>query len=112
MRIPSKSDQAESSLDEIPTEVKIWLEKGWVIIPTERRGYVISGEKKMRALDKIALTIGPLLILLSFVVRYKLPAVLGVVLILAAWLDYQFNTKPPTKFFPEPGEKSRLMNRE
>jgi hypothetical protein len=92
--------------------VKIWLDKGWVIIPSERRGYVISGEKKMRALDKIALVLGPLLIVLSFVVGYKLPAILGVVLILAAWLDYQFNTKPPTQFFPAPGEQSRVMNRE
>lgn len=112
MRIPSKSDQAEQSLDDIPSEVKIWLDKGWVIIPAERRGYVISGEKKMRSLDKIGLTIGPVLIVLSFFIGYKLPAVLGVVLVLGAWLDYQFNTKPPTKFFPEPGEKSRVMNRE
>ena len=110
MRIPSKSDPGEQSMDDVPSEVKIWLEKGWIIIPTERRGYVLAGQKTMRSLDKIGLTIGVVL-LLGFAIGFKLPGILGVVLIVGSWLDYQYNTKPPTKFFPEAGEQSRIMER-
>ncbi len=110
MRIPSKSDRSNDASGPVPTEVQIWLDRGWVIIPSERRGYVISGDKKMRNLDKVGLAAGVLL-LVGFAIGYMLPGVLGVLLIAASWLDFQYNTKPQTKFFPEVGEQSRLMDR-
>lgn len=112
MRIPSKSDESEQQQPErtIPSEVKIWLDKGWTIIPSARRGFVISGEKRMRSVDKIGLVIGVVL-LAGFFMGFFLPGFLGVVIVIGALLDYQYNTKPPTKFFPEPGEQSRLMER-
>lgn len=113
MRIPSKSDQAEQAEQPkapIPSEVQIWLDKGWTIISSERRGYVISGDKKMRSLDRIGLVIG-FVLLAGFFMGFFLPGTLGVILIIGALLDFQFNTKAPTKFFPEPGEKPRFMER-
>ncbi len=111
MRIPSKSDPEDSGQPEdIPTEVQIWLSKGWTIIPSERRGFVLQGQIKMSALDKVGLMLGAVL-LVGFPLGHKLPGVLGVILLIGAWLDYKFNTKPPTKFFPAPGEQSRTLER-
>ena len=110
MRIPSKSDESAQPEPEIPSEVKIWLDRGWTIIPSERRGFVIEGKVRMRALDKVGLIMGAGL-LVGFPLGYKLPGVLGVIPIIGAWLDYKFKTKPPTKFFPEQGEKSRTLER-
>jgi len=110
MRIPSKSDKTSLTEAEVPSEVRIWMSKGWTIVPSERRGFVLAGEKKMRSLDKIGLTVGVVL-LVGFLMGFMLLGLLGVLLIVAALLDYKFNTKPPTKFFPEPGEKTRMMDR-
>ena len=110
MRIPSKSDEADQFPTEIPPEVQIWINKGWTLIPTERRGYVLSGEKSMRSLDKIGLTIGAAL-LIGFVIGFKFLGIVGVILLVLSWLNYKLNSKPPTKFFPLPGEKTRIMER-
>ncbi|MDB6092765.1 MAG: hypothetical protein JWM32_327 [Verrucomicrobia bacterium] len=111
MRLSSKSDKHEQSLEEIPSEVRIWLSKGWVIIPAARRGYVLqSPSKSMRGLDKIGLIFGAIL-LAGFFLKLKFLGFMGIALMLFSWLDYKFNTKPPTKFFPEPGEKVRVMDR-
>ena len=110
MRIPSTSDEAEGGQREIPAEVRVWLDKGWTVIPTERRGFVLSGQKSMRGLGKAGLAIG-ILLLFSFLSPYRLPGVLGIILIVVSILDFRFNTKPPTKFFPAEGEQTRVMDR-
>ena len=110
MRISSKSDDPDSFPAEIPTEVQLWINKGWTLIPTERRGYVLSGEKRMRSIDKIGLIVGAFL-LIGFFVGFKFLGIVGLALLGLAWLNFKFNTKPPTKFFPLPGEKTRIMER-
>ena len=109
MRVPSKAEQ-EPLPPEVPMEVQIWLDKGWTIIPAKRRGLVLAGQKKMRGIDKAGFVIG-LLLVLAFFVHYPLLGALGLLLIAGAWCDFKFWTKPPTKFFPEPGEKTRVMER-
>ncbi len=96
--------------DAVPSEVRIWLNRGWKIIPSQRRGYVIEGQKTMRGLDRFGMVLG-VLMQAGYFFGLWLLGILGLVLILGAWLDYRFNTRPPTMFFPEPGEQKRVMER-
>jgi len=112
MRIPSKADLAESTAETVPLEVKVWLDKGWTIIPSERRGYVLSGQKEMRNLDRFGLFIGVVLLGGFLFPGFRLLGFLGILLAGGAWIDFKLNTKAPTKFFPEPGEKPRTIERE
>ncbi|MDB6126873.1 MAG: hypothetical protein JWM35_769 [Verrucomicrobia bacterium] len=111
MRLLSKSDDSDPFPFEVPSEVQIWINKGWTIIPSERRGYVLSGEKRMRSIDKIGLIVGTVL-LLGFLVGFKLLGIIGLILLGLSWLNFKFNTKPQTKFFPLPGEKTRILDRD
>lgn len=115
MRIPSKSDPNPGSNEpvipeDLSSEIRIWLDRGWKIIPSKRRGIVLSGEKHMRGLTKLLLILG-ILLLAAFFFHQPLIGAVGVLFVIGAVLDYRFNTKPETKFFPEPGEKVRAMER-
>jgi hypothetical protein len=94
---------------EIPLEVQLWISKGWTVIDTQRRGIVLVGQKKMMGRSKFLIVLGVILLCL-FHFSLRLP-IAGVLLLVAAWLDYKFLTKPPTKFFPAEGEKTRTMER-
>jgi hypothetical protein len=108
MRIANKADEPE---EEIPLEVQLWLSRGWTVIPSERRGIVLSGPKEMKGRTKFVIFLGVLLVaLVFFSFRGSWPW-LGVAFIAVAVLDYKFATKPPTKFFPADGEKKRSMER-
>ena len=112
MRISARPIEAKPEFaDVIPTEVKIWLSKGWKIIPTEREGYVLAGQKTMRGRGKAGFAVGAIL-LLGLFAGIALLGLLGVVLLAAAWVDFRYNTKAPTMFFPAEGEKSRFMKRD
>lgn len=105
MRIGEREEPEE----EIPPAVQLWLNKGWVRIQTERRGIVLSGPKTMRGRTKLFIFLGIVLLgLFHFGPLY--PAIGAALLILSAF-DYQYGTKPPTKFFPVEGEKTRSMER-
>lgn len=94
---------------EIPLEVQLWLDKGWTRIKTERRGLVLSGPKSMRGRTKLLIFLGVVLLgLFHFGALY--PGIGAVFLILSAF-DYQYATKPPTKFFPADGERQRSLER-
>ncbi|MBS0661845.1 MAG: hypothetical protein JSR48_01160 [Verrucomicrobia bacterium] len=94
----------------IPSEVRIWLSRGWKIVPSQRRGIVIEGPKKMRGLGRLSLVLGGLMQAAYFTGAWVL-GLIGLGLILGAWLDFRFNTRPPTMFFAEPGEKKRVLDR-
>ncbi len=107
MRIGGPDEPEEP--EEIPPAVQLWLNRGWVRIKTEREGIVLSGPKAMRGRTKLFIFLGVVLLGL-FHFGPLFPAVGAALLILAAF-DYQYGTKPPTKFFPAPGEKTRSMER-
>ena len=90
-------------------EVKIWVEKGWVVAPSHRKGFVITQPKTMRFRTKVMLTLGTIGVLLTFAGMHWLE--LGICLLLLGFLDYKVLTKVPTKFFPADGEKKRMMER-
>ena len=70
---------------------------------------MLLGLKEMKGRSKFLITLGVLCLCL-FHFSLRLPIV-GVLLFVAAWLDYKFLTKPPTRFFPAEGEKTRTMER-
>ncbi|MFI5358287.1 MAG: hypothetical protein ACHQ4G_13220 [Opitutales bacterium] len=94
---------------EVPLEVQLWLSKGWTVLKTERVGFVLTGRKQMQGRSKFFIVVGVILLGL-FHFGWIWPG-LGAVLLVAAWLDYRFMTKPPTKFFPAEGEKKRTLER-
>ncbi len=94
----------------IPLEVQLWLNRGWVIIPTERKGVVLSGRKTMRKRDKIFFGLGTVAMVL-FAAGFHPVGVAGVLLIVLASLDYWGNTAAPTKFFPAEGDAVRTLER-
>jgi hypothetical protein len=107
MRItPHEPDEPQR---EIPLEVQLWISKGWTVIDTQRQGFVLVGLKTMRGRTKLLIVLGVVLLCL-FRFGFRLPLA-GVLLLVVAWLDYRFLTKPPTKFFPAEGEKVRAMER-
>lgn len=95
---------------EIPLEVKLWQTRGWVIIPTQRKGVVLHGQKVMRQRDKILAGLGAIA-LVFFAAGFYAIGLAGVLLIALAGLDYWANTQPPTKFFPAQGESLRTLER-
>lgn len=108
MRLGDPNEPAEPE-EEIPLEVQLWLNRGWTRIKTERRGLVLSGPKAMRGRTKLFIFLGVVLVaLFHFGALY--PGLGAGFLILAAF-DYQYATKPPTKFFPADGEKKRSIER-
>ena len=106
MRIGGPDDPEE---EEIPLAVQLWLNKGWLRIKTERAGIVLQGPKSMRGRTKVFIVLGVVLLGL-FHFGPLFPGIGAGLLILAAF-DYQYGTKPPTKFFPAPGEKTRSLER-
>lgn len=108
MRISNQPDEPE---EELPLEVQLWLNKGWTIIPTERRGIVLSGQKVMRARSKILIAVGVLFLAFVFFPLPKILPLSGAVLVALGILDFKYATKPPTKFFPADGEKKRTLER-
>jgi hypothetical protein len=108
MRISNEAEEPEEAL---PLEVQLWLSRGWTVIPTERRGVVLSGPKSMKGRSKILIFLGVLLLALVFFPFGGSWPWLGVAFIVIAVLDYKFATPPPTKFFPADGEKKRTMER-
>ena len=105
------SNQPEEPEEELPLEVQLWLNKGWTIIPTQRRGIVLSGQKSMKGRSKFLIGLGVILLALVFAPLPSIVPWTGAVLIGLAILDYKFATKPPTKFFPADGEKKRTLER-
>lgn len=113
MRLSAKSDEPPRPGDadfEIPKEVQLWLSQGWTITPSERKGVVLTGEKRLRVRDKVLLVLG-VIGLVFFAVGFPLLGVSGLILVALAGLDYGLNTKPPTKFFPVEGDKPRTLER-
>jgi hypothetical protein len=107
MRITSQ--QPGETPPEIPLEVQLWIQRGWTVMDTQRQGIVLSGQKEMRGRSKFLIVAGIILLcLFKFGVRWP---ILGGLLLVLAWLDYRFLTKPPTKFFPAEGEKTRTLDR-
>ena len=103
------SNQSEEEPEELPLEVQLWVNRGWTVMQTERRGIVLSGQKKMRGRTKFFIFAGiVLLCLFKFDVMWPL---IGVVLLVLSWADFRFGTKPPTQFFPADGEKKRTLER-
>jgi hypothetical protein len=109
MRIANKADEPE---EELPLEVNLWISRGWTVIPTERRGIVLSGQKEMKGRTKFLILFGVLLLALVFFPFGGKWPWLGLLFLAVAVLDYKYATKPPTKFFPADGEKKRSMERE
>lgn len=95
---------------EIPLEVSLWLNRGWVIIPTERQGIVLRGKKKLRRRDRILLWLGCIGLVLALE-GVPFSGVLGALFLAIAGLNYGWKTTAPTMFFPTPGEKPRGMHR-
>ena len=110
MRIGGK-DQDEEPEEELPIEVQLWISRGWTVIPTERRGIVLSGQKEMRGRTKFLIFIGIILLALVFAPVGRIFPLLGAAFIVMGVLDYKLGTKPPTKFFPADGEKKRSLER-
>ncbi len=108
MRISNQPDEPE---EELPLEVQLWLNKGWTIIPTERRGIVLSGQKSMKTRSKILIAVGVLLLSFAFLPLPKRLALVGAVLLALGILDFKYATKPQTMFFPADGEKKRTLER-
>lgn len=108
MRISNQPDEPE---EELPLEVQLWLNKGWTIIRTERRGIVLSGQKSMKGRSKILLTVGVFFLAFVFLPLPKKLAWVGVGLVALSILDFKYATKPPTKFFPADGERTRTLER-
>ena len=94
----------------IPLEVNLWLTRGWVIVPTERKGVVLLGQKSMRKRDKVLLGLGVIALGLFAAGFYSI-GLAGFLLIALASLDYWRNTQPPSKFFPVDGESTRSLER-
>ncbi len=108
MRISNQPDEPE---EELPLEVQLWLNKGWTIIPSERRGFVLSGQKSMRTRSKIMISVGVLFLVFVFLPLPKILPLSGAVLVALGILDFKYATKPPTKFFPADGERKRTLER-
>jgi hypothetical protein len=109
MRIGNIPD--EEPEEELPLEVQLWISRGWTVIPTERRGIVLSGQKEMKGRTKFLILLGIILLALVFAPFSKIWPLLGAAFLVVAVLDYKFATQPPTKFFPADGEKKRSMER-
>jgi hypothetical protein len=111
MRLPSNEseDNPEDLEAELPMEVKIWVQKGWTVTPSHRKGIVITKPKAMLMRTKIALALGTVGVIFTFAGVLWLE--LGASLLLLGFLDYRVLTKVPTKFFPGEGEKQRMLER-
>lgn len=96
--------------DQIPLEVNLWLKRGWTILPSDRNGVVLLGEKQMRRRDKVLLWLGGVGFFF-FAVGIPLIGQLGLLFLVVAGWDYGWNTNPPTKFFPARGDKVRSLER-
>jgi hypothetical protein len=108
MLLPSK-DPEDAPEERLPTEVQIWVQKGWTVVPSHRKGIVITKPKAMLARTKVVLALGTVGVVLTFAGMLWLK--LGASLLLLGFLDYKVLTKVPTKFFPADGEKQRMMER-
>ncbi|MEO6876825.1 MAG: hypothetical protein ABI222_18595 [Opitutaceae bacterium] len=106
MRIGDKNPEEP---EEIPLEVQLWIDRDWTVLPTERLGIVLIGPKKMRGRTKVLIALGVVLVCLFYFSSLWLASGAGFLILAAA--DYQYATKPPTKFFPAAGEKTRTLDR-
>ena len=104
-------DEPDEPENELPLEVQLWISRGWTVLPTERRGIVLSGKKAMLGRTKFLLFLGIVLFALVFFPFRGAWPLIGAVFIGLAVVDYKFVTRPPTKFFPAEGEKKRSMER-
>jgi hypothetical protein len=95
---------------EIPLEVNLWLNRGWTIIPSERKGIVLLGKKEMRKRDRVLFWLG-CLSLACFFIGFPSGGFAGFLMLTLAGLGYWRNTVPPTKFFPAEGERPRRLER-
>jgi len=111
MLLPSKDSEVdpEDLEAELPMEVKIWVQKGWTVTPSQRKGIVITKPKAMLMRTKMALALGTVGVIFTFAGTLWLE--LGASLLLLGFLDYRILTKVPTKFFPADGEKKRMLER-
>ena len=105
------SDEPQEPEKEIPLEVQLFLNRGWAIMKTERRGIVLSGPKEMQGRTKVLIFLALVLIVAGFFKLGSLVTAIGAGFVIIAAADYQYATKPPTKFFPAEGEKKRSMER-
>ena len=103
------SNQPEEEPEELPLEVQLYVNRGWTVIQTERRGIVLSGKKKMRGRSKFFILAG--IVLLGLFHFGAMWPIIGVILLVLSWVDFRFATKPPTLFFPADGEKKRTLER-
>lgn len=113
MRIGGEQDpeEAQEPEQEIPLEVQLFLNRGWTLLKTERRGIVVLGPKAMRGRTKFIIVLGLVLIGAGIFKLGSMTITIGAVLLILSAADYQYATKPPTKFFPADGEKKRSMER-
>jgi len=103
------SNQPEEVPEELPLEVQLWLNRGWTVMQTERRGVVLSGQKQMKGRSKFLIFAG--IVLLCLFHFGPMWPIIGVILLVLSWVDFRFATKPPTMFFPADGEKKRTLER-
>lgn len=103
------SNQSEEEPEELPLEVQLWVNRGWTVMQTERRGIVLSGQKKMRGRTKFLIFAG--IVLLCLFHFGPMWPIIGAVLLGLSYVDFRFGTKPPTQFFPADGEKKRTLER-
>jgi len=101
----------KNPLDDLPLEVKPWIDRGWKITPSERKGIVLTGEKVMSTKTKFYLVMAVLIWGLAFA-NFLVALILSVLFALVAWLNHRYLTKPPTHFFPAPGDAIRTLKRE
>jgi hypothetical protein len=111
MLLPSKDSEndPEDLEAELPMEVKVWVQKGWTVTPSHRKGIVITKPKTMLVRTKLALALGTIGVLFTYAGLFWLEV--GASLLLLGFLDYRVLTKVPTKFFPAEGEKKRMLER-
>jgi hypothetical protein len=110
MRIGGEQEPEEPE-QEIPLEVQLFLNRGWALMKTERRGIVLTGPKEMRGRTKFMIVLGVILAGAGIFKLGSVVIVLGAGLLILSAADYQYATRPPTKFFPAEGEKKRTMER-
>jgi len=110
MRIGGDPDPDEPE-QEIPLEVQLFLNRGWAIMKTERRGIVLTGPKAMRGRTKVLIGLGVVLVIAGILKLGSVAIAIGAALLILSAADYQYATRPPTKFFPADGEKKRAMER-
>lgn len=82
------------SAPDYASELSRLTSEGWVVQSDGPSGAQLIGPKKMRKADQAAAILGAALIIFFWA--------LGLILIVAAAIDYLAFTKPPTKFLARP----------